>query len=232
MKIKFFISTLLIFFSAILIAPSFSFAQTTGGPATCDSVSTIGDIICKIGEILNAVVPALIALGVVYFVWGVVTYMISSDEEAKSTGRNRIIFGIIGLAVIVGMWGLVNIVVNTFDLGSSGIDTSNLVAPPPSGTCSLPGSSYNIQQLLNYFTCIINSSVIPLLFSLAVAIFVWGVVQYVINDSDEAKKDKGRQFILWGVIGLTVMISVWGLVGIVTKTFGINGSIIPQVKSP
>jgi len=48
----------------------------------------------------------LLALGVVYFVWGVVTYVIASDEEAKKTGRDRIIYGIIGLAVIIGVWVL------------------------------------------------------------------------------------------------------------------------------
>jgi len=48
--------------------------------------------------------------------WGVVQYVISNDEEAKKTGRNRMIYGIIGLAVIIGMWGLVNILKNTFGL--------------------------------------------------------------------------------------------------------------------
>jgi len=69
-------------------------------------------------ELLNAVIPVLIALGVIYFVWGVITYVISSDEEAKTSGRNRIIYGIIGLAVIIGLWGLVNILKNTFGLGN------------------------------------------------------------------------------------------------------------------
>ena len=77
---------------------------------------TLGDFIFKIHSLLNFVIPLLIALGVVYFVWGVVTYMIGSDEEAKKKGKDKIIFGIIGLAVIVGLWGLVYMVVNTFEL--------------------------------------------------------------------------------------------------------------------
>jgi ABC-type thiamin/hydroxymethylpyrimidine transport system permease subunit len=79
--------------------------------------------LCKISQILNSVIPVLIALGVVYFVWGVVQYVIASDEEAKKTGRNRIIYGIIGLAVIVAMWGLVGILTRTFNVDNSGVIT-------------------------------------------------------------------------------------------------------------
>ncbi|MFA5999587.1 MAG: pilin [Candidatus Paceibacterota bacterium] len=95
-------------------------AQQTGQPvARCTPGAAIVDaqtFLCKIGDILNAVLPVLIALGVVYFVWGVVQFVISDDEEAKTAGRNRIVYGIIGLAVIIGVWGLVAIVRNTFGL--------------------------------------------------------------------------------------------------------------------
>lgn len=95
--------------------------------------------------------------------------------------------------------------------------------------CSLlPNPKF--QDLLLYVVCIINKSVIPLIFSLATAMFVWGVVQYVINSDEEAKKEQGKQFMIWGIIALTVMFSVWGLVKIVGNTFGIEYAI-PQLKS-
>ena len=100
------------------LAPVAAFAQVTGGtPTVCTGqITTIQGMLCKIGEILGAVLPILIALGVVYFVWGVITYFIASDEEAKKKGRDRIVFGIIGLAVIIAVWGLVAILRNTFGL--------------------------------------------------------------------------------------------------------------------
>ena len=103
------------------LAPVAALAQVTGGtPTVCNSatITNLQGVLCKVSELLNAVIPVLIALGVVYFVWGVVSYVISSDEEAKKAGRDRIIYGIIGLAVIIGMWGLVNILKNTFGLGN------------------------------------------------------------------------------------------------------------------
>ncbi|MFA6586162.1 MAG: hypothetical protein WCS86_03325 [Candidatus Paceibacterota bacterium] len=85
------------------------------------------------------------------------------------------------------------------------------------------------QDLLTYINCIINRSVIPLIFALATVMFVWGVVQYVINSDEEAKKEKGREFMVWGIIGLTVMFGIWGLVSILGNTFGIE-NVIPQLR--
>jgi len=106
-------------------APLLALAQgatTTGtaaGGCTLGTGGTLFGILCRVGQFLNAVVPVLIALGVVYFVFGVITYVIASDEEAKTTGRNRIIAGIIGLAVIIALWGLVKILTNTFNVDNN-----------------------------------------------------------------------------------------------------------------
>lgn len=82
------------------------------------TVTTIQGMICKLNDILSALIPFLIALGILYFVWGVITYVISDDEEAKTKGRDRMVYGIIGLVVIIGVWALVRIVRNTFNLGN------------------------------------------------------------------------------------------------------------------
>ncbi len=109
-------------FSLVLaFAPVLTLAQTTGGrPSVCNggTITTIQGVICKLNEIMGALLPFLVSLGILYFVWGVVSFVIASDEEAKTTGRDRMIWGVIGLVVIVGVWGLVRIVSNTFGLGN------------------------------------------------------------------------------------------------------------------
>jgi hypothetical protein len=82
-------------------------------------VTTIQTFICKLNDILSALIPFLIALGIVYFVWGVITYVISNDEEAKKKGRDRMIYGIIGLTVIVAVWGIVKWVTNSFNVNNN-----------------------------------------------------------------------------------------------------------------
>ncbi len=96
--------------------------------------------------------------------------------------------------------------------------------------CTFTANNPTIADVFNYGTCMIYNSIIPLLIALAIAMFIWGVIQYVLNDAEEAKKAKGKQFMLWGIIAITVIVSIWGLVHILTSTFNISFSIplLPQ----
>ena len=71
----------------------------------------------------------------------------------------------------------------------------------------------------------LNTVVVPVIFALAFAVFVWGVVSYFfIHGSEEAKREEGKQFIMWGILGLAVLFSVWGFVNIMLSTLGISPS--------
>jgi len=219
-------------FSFLVLFPISVFAFTsTTTTGTCDALTGLGKLICQIQQILNSIIPVLVALGVVYFVWGVVQYVIADGEEAKKKGRDRIIYGIIGLAIIVGLWGLVNIVTTTFDIGGKAAPLPEAIGK--SSTCITLTSTSTFQDYLSYITCVINNSIIPLIFALAVAMFVWGTVKFfVINADEEAKRAQGKQYMIWGIIALAVMLSIWGLVGILGKTFNLNTSVLPHVTPP
>lgn len=97
--------------------------------------------------------------------------------------------------------------------------------------CSLIGTpTVKFNDVINYVVCVINSSILPFILALSVTIFAYGVVQYIIGAGEETKREKGRQFMIWGVIALTCMVSLWGLVRIVNNTFGIV-HVIPQVQN-
>src|SRR5574343_385689 len=135
------------FILSITILPVISFAQSTGTRVCNTNITHIGDILCKVGSLLKLVIPVIMALGIVYFVWGVVSYVISSDEEAKKAGKDRIIYGIIGLVVITSMWGLVAIVVDTFGIDVQGagivsnfVQDSSAIVQSTLGTCRLGGN--------------------------------------------------------------------------------------------
>lgn len=69
---------------------------------------------------------------------------------------------------------------------------------------------------------IINTVIVPVIFAFAFAAFVWGVVShFFLNGGDEKKREEGRQFMLWGVLGMVVLFSVWGFVNLVLSTLGI-----------
>lgn len=75
-------------------------------------------ILVTINQLLNWIIPVLISLAVIYFIWGVIQYTVSTDEETKKGARSKIISGLIGLFVIVAFWGIINLVTRTFDVGS------------------------------------------------------------------------------------------------------------------
>ena len=61
---------------------------------------------------------------------------------------------------------------------------------------------------------------ITLLFALALVYFLYGVYEMVKGaDSDEARR-QGQQHVLWGVIGMAIMISAFGIMQVVCKTIG------------
>ncbi len=93
----------------------------------------------------------------------------------------------------------------------------------------LPNSP-KIAQLIDFFTCLLSRSVVPLLITSAIVIFIWGVVQFIGNADNEEKQQKGRQFMMWGILGLFVIVSVWGLVRILTNTFNIEFTL-PQLPT-
>ena len=97
-------------------APLFALAVTQACTVTHD---TIEGILCKARSILNTIVPLLVTLGVVYFVWGVVQYIMTGDEAKKKEGRTKMIYGIIGLVVIITMWGIVGLITNTFGVSGA-----------------------------------------------------------------------------------------------------------------
>jgi len=100
----------LILVSVLIVLPSIAFAAQpcTGGG--------LGEMLCRIGNLLNVIIPILITLGVVYFIWGVIQYVTAKDEEKQKEARSTMIYGIIGLAVIVSVWGLVGVLQKTFGL--------------------------------------------------------------------------------------------------------------------
>jgi len=75
--------------------------------------------------------------------------------------------------------------------------------------------------------------IVPLLIGLAVVIFIYGVITLIFSEGGE-KKEEGKQFMIWGIVGFFVMISMWGLVAILTNTFGldVNTPAPPQVIIP
>ncbi len=73
-------------------------------------------------------------------------------------------------------------------------------------------------------------AVVPLVVGLTLLVFIWGIFQLVRNNSEDSRKE-AIAVITYGIIALFVMVSVWGLVSILTSTFFSGGLAIPQLKT-
>lgn len=79
----------------------------------------ITTFISKANGILDQLVVFFISLAVVWFIWNVVRYTMSSDEDGKSKAKSQMIWGIIAIAVIVSIWGLVGLLQTLFGVNTN-----------------------------------------------------------------------------------------------------------------
>lgn len=75
----------------------------------------------------------------------------------------------------------------------------------------------------------INKYLIPFIWAIAFIVFLWGVYSYFIaGGADEEKRSQGKQLVMWAVIGFVIMTSLWGIVNLLTNSFGFGGQNAPK----
>ena len=72
-------------------------------------------------------------------------------------------------------------------------------------------------------------TLIPIFFGLAIVYFFWGLIKYIKAAGDPKLATEGKSIMIWGVIAIAVMASIWGLVLWLQGVFGITnvGSVTP-----
>ena len=108
--------------TALACVPSLVFAQTT----IATYLTTFADFLNK------SVIPAIVAIAVLFFVWGVTKYFImgATNEESREKGRQLVLWGILALVLILSLWGITNALVTSF-----GIGTTTVVCPDYNPGC-------------------------------------------------------------------------------------------------
>lgn len=87
----------------------------------------------------------------------------------------------------------------------------------------------NFSDVVNLILNNIFRPIVALLFGFALVVFLYNMAQYIGNAGDAKGRDEARQYIIASIAGMAVMASVWGLVALVTNTFGLGGQSTPPV---
>ncbi|MDE2071161.1 MAG: hypothetical protein KGI70_00265 [Patescibacteria group bacterium] len=100
--------------SAILLAaPAVAFAQTP---------TDLRSLIAFVGNILNALIPLLIALTLVVFFYGLYKYALNPGGGGgkEGGGNTKLLWGgLVALFIMVSVWGIIRIAQNTFGVNNS-----------------------------------------------------------------------------------------------------------------
>jgi len=76
----------------------------------------------------------------------------------------------------------------------------------------------DLSDLVQVFISLI-SLLIPLVIALTLLSFFWGLTKFIAK-TDDANQEEGKKFIIWGLVGLFVMLSLWGILRFVYGDFG------------
>ena len=84
------------------------------------------------------------------------------------------------------------------------------------GTSGLAAFITQVNRVINY--------IVPFLVGIAVLVVIYGIFGYIKNADNEEKRALGRAMMIWGTLGIFMMLSIWGLVSILDNTFSFEKS--------
>jgi len=92
----------------MLLLPALSFAAA-GGQST--------GIVNAFGRIVGQLIPIVLALAVLAFIWGLVKFVANAgNEQGREEGKQVMLWGIIALFVAVSIWGIVEFIRKDLDV--------------------------------------------------------------------------------------------------------------------
>lgn len=86
----------------------------------------------------------------------------------------------------------------------------------------------NINRLVDAIGDIVET-LLPILVTVALLVFFWGLIKYIRSAGSPEGASEGKSIMIYGIIALFVMVSVWGIVRFIGNALDIQqgGTIKP-----
>ncbi len=86
-----------------------------------------------------------------------------------------------------------------------------------------------IEELLMQAYDVILRPISLLLFAVAFVYFIWGLVEFIRDAEGDKGRETGKRNIIWGIVGMVIMVSVFGIINLIIGTIGAeNPSVLPS----
>lgn len=89
-------------------------------------------------------------------------------------------------------------------------------------TFSKVASNPTVNNLVTKIMTVIVLPIVEGLFILTFLIFIWGIFKMIRNTDDATAHKVARDHVLWGVIGMVIMISAIGIIRVIANTVGMG----------
>lgn len=83
---------------------------------------------------------------------------------------------------------------------------------------------------IDYILSIIDV-LVPILVALAFAVFFWGMSKFILNSGKPEDIKKGREYMLWGLLALFVLVSIRAIIAFIQTDLEIDSSLTPFLKT-
>jgi len=91
-----------------------------------------------------------------------------------------------------------------------------------------------LEDIIGLFGRVV-ASLIPIATGLALLFFIWSLAKFILNADNDEERKKGKQQMMWGIVALFVLVSIWGIVGFIGRTLGVGpdgAAPFPQFGTP
>ena len=89
-----------------------------------------------------------------------------------------------------------------------------------------PSGVQDVNSLITFLKGLLQTAT-TLILAAAVVYFLWNVFGFIMAAGEPEERAKKQSGIIYGVIGIAVMVSIWGLVNFLTGTAHLNPTTVP-----
>lgn len=152
-------------------------------------ITSVQDLFRKLVDFITPL--ALLFAGVMIIWSGFLFVTAQGDPTAITKAKQNFIWTVTGVAIVLASKAIVDYV---------------------SGLMGGAGTTGEGEALVTTITNLLNNQIIPLMFVLVTVYFFWGIITYVRAAGDQKAIDTGKQHMIYGIIGMAIMASAWGIV--------------------